>query len=64
MTEIKRVSVDEARRLIDEEGYRYLDVRPAEDFAAGHPAGAHNIPFRVTTPSGPKPNAGRLKSLM
>jgi rhodanese-related sulfurtransferase len=35
----------EAKRLIDEESYKYLDVRTEQEFAAGHPEGAVNIPI-------------------
>jgi rhodanese-related sulfurtransferase len=30
--------------MIDEEGYRYVDVRTEEEFAMGHPDGAVNVP--------------------
>lgn len=53
---MKEVSVQEAKRLVEEEGYRYLDVRTAEEFAAGHPAGAVCVPVVFRTPQGPQPN--------
>jgi rhodanese-related sulfurtransferase len=40
----KHVSVTDARRL-QEEGYTYVDVRSTREFAAGHPAGAVNVPL-------------------
>ena len=54
--EVERISAEEAKRLVEEAGYRYLDVRPPEEFAAGHPRGAENIPFRISTASGVVPN--------
>lgn len=33
-----------------EEGWIYLDVRTVEEFGAGHPPGAFNIPFAVVDP--------------
>lgn len=40
----KDVSVTEARAL-QEQGHTYLDVRSSPEFAAGHPAGAVNVPL-------------------
>ena len=42
---VKRISPEEARDLMDKEGYVYLDVRSVPEFAAGHPTGAYNIPL-------------------
>lgn len=39
-----RVSPQEAKALIDQ-GYAYVDVRTPEEFAAGHPEGAYNVPI-------------------
>lgn len=52
MAAISRVSPPEAKKLIDEQGYTYLDVRSEQEFAAGHPAGAHNIPLMHSGPKG------------
>ncbi|CAN6463904.1 unnamed protein product [Victoria cruziana] len=41
---IKSVPVHVAHELL-QAGYRYLDVRTAEEFNAGHPIGAINIPY-------------------
>ncbi len=41
---------------MDEEGYVYLDVRSEPEFAAGHPAGAHNVPLLHAGPGGMTPN--------
>lgn len=53
---IKRVSPAEAKALVDDEGYVYLDVRSVPEFEAGHPAGAYNIPVAHMGPSGMRPN--------
>lgn len=52
---IQRVSPAEAKRLLDE-GYLYLDVRTEPEFAAGHPAGAQNVPVMLPGPRGMTPN--------
>jgi rhodanese-related sulfurtransferase len=52
MTGVRRVSPEEAHKLMTEEGYQYLDVRTEAEFAAGHPKGAHNIPFMLAEPGG------------
>jgi rhodanese-related sulfurtransferase len=61
MVNISRVSPAEAKRLIDEEGYTYLDVRTAAEYAAGHPDGAHNVPVMNPGPQGMAPNADFLE---
>jgi rhodanese-related sulfurtransferase len=38
------VTPREAKRLIDEEGYTYVDVRTEQEFVGGHAAGAVNVP--------------------
>jgi rhodanese-related sulfurtransferase len=48
---MRRVNVEEARLLL-EQGYIYVDVRSEPEYAAGHPAGALNLPWS----SGGKPN--------
>lgn len=40
----KRVSPTEAKALVDQ-GWAYVDVRTEEEFAAGHPEGAYNVPI-------------------
>ncbi len=55
MSEVRRVSPLEAKKLCDE-GHVYLDVRTEEEFAAGHPTGAANIPFLVSAAGAMKPN--------
>jgi rhodanese-related sulfurtransferase len=44
MTDTKRISPEEANRLLLE-GYTYVDVRTVEEFEAGHPAGSVNVPI-------------------
>jgi rhodanese-related sulfurtransferase len=44
MADIKRISPKEASEKLAE-GFTYVDVRTVEEFAAGHPAGAVNVPF-------------------
>ncbi len=40
-----RISPAEAHAKMTDEGYTYVDVRTAEEFATGHPQGAVNVPF-------------------
>jgi rhodanese-related sulfurtransferase len=53
---VKRVSADEARALIEDEGYVYVDVRSIPEFDAGHPAGAFNVPLMHMGRIGMSPN--------
>lgn len=41
-------------------GHRYLDVRTVEEFDAGHPVGATNIPYMFRVGSGMTKNPGFL----
>jgi rhodanese-related sulfurtransferase len=41
---ITRVSPAEAAAKLDE-GWIYVDIRPDEEFAEGHPTGALNVPY-------------------
>ena len=52
MADIKRVSPAEAKRLVDEEGYVYVDVRSSREFASGHPEGSVNVPLLEHDDSG------------
>ena len=61
MANIKRVSPSEAKSLIDAEGYLYVDVRSEPEFAAGHPAGAHNVPLMHAGAKGMTPNPDFLR---
>jgi rhodanese-related sulfurtransferase len=49
---VKRVSPEEAKQLIDDEGYVYVDVRSLPEFEAGHPTGAYNVPLMHQAPTG------------
>lgn len=53
---VKRVSPEEAKKLVDEEGYVYVDVRSVPEFEAGHPTGAYNVPLLHQGPGGMTPN--------
>jgi len=53
---VKRISPDEARDLVDTQGYAYLDVRSVPEFEAGHPTGAYNVPLMHMGPGGMSPN--------
>lgn len=52
---IKQVTPDEAHQLV-EAGSRYVDVRTEEEFAAGHPTPAVNIPVAM-----PHPASGQMQ---
>lgn len=51
MGEIERVSPIEASEKMAE-GYTYVDVRTVEEFEAGHPKGAVNVPIALSGPGG------------
>jgi rhodanese-related sulfurtransferase len=41
----------QAKELLDQgDGWIYVDVRTEAEFAAGHPAGAYNLPLALGTP--------------
>ncbi len=47
----KNVTPPQAKELLDGgEGWIYVDVRTEAEFAAGHPAGAFNLPVAIGTP--------------
>lgn len=56
MSDVKRISPHEAEALCQNEGYSHLDVRTEAEWAAGHPIGAHNLPFLLAGPGGMVPN--------
>lgn len=60
MTELKRVSPEEAKELLDQ-GYTYVDVRAEPEFEAGHVPGALNVPLLHMGPQGMVPNPDFLK---
>ena len=56
MADVTRVPPTEARRLCDEEGYVYVDVRAVPEFELEHPRGAYNVPLLHAGPGGMTPN--------
>ncbi len=54
---MNRVSPAEAHVKMKDEGYVYVDVRTEDEFAAGHPEGALNVPWSVSGPAGLESNA-------
>ena len=61
--DVKRVPVAEAKRLLDEEGYTYLDVRTEAEYAGGHPVGARNVPLMHAGAGGMKLNLEFLAAM-
>lgn len=57
----KRISPEEARDLVEREGYAYLDVRSVPEFQSGHPTGAYNVPLLHGGPAGMSPNPDFLR---
>jgi len=53
---VKRISPEEAKELLEGQGYIYLDVRTEEEFEAGHVPGAKNVPILQRGPMGMQPN--------
>ena len=53
---VTRVSPEEAQRLMQAEGYVYVDVRSISEFEAGHPDGAYNVPWKHLDASGSHDN--------
>jgi rhodanese-related sulfurtransferase len=53
---VKRVSPEEARELVEKQGYVYVDVRSVPEFERGHPEGAYNVPIAHMGPAGMAPN--------
>jgi rhodanese-related sulfurtransferase len=60
---VRRVSPEEAKQLLDQEGYLYVDVRSIPEFEAGHPKGAYNVPIAHMSTMGMAPNANFLAVL-
>jgi len=54
--EPRRVPPEEARDLVEKEGYVYVDVRSVPEFEQGHPTGAYNVPLLHMGPGGMTPN--------
>ncbi|MFQ5458026.1 MAG: rhodanese-like domain-containing protein [Myxococcota bacterium] len=57
MADMKQIPAAEAKGVLDgTEDAVYLDVRTVEEFAAGHPEGALNVPIVFLGDRGPTPN--------
>ena len=56
MSDVPRVSPAEAHAKMRDESFTYVDVRTEDEFAAGHPEGAFNVPVMNAGPSGMDPN--------
>ena len=61
MTDVTRISVQDASGRLSQ-GWTYVDVRTVEEFEAGHPPGAVNVPIALSAPGGmaPNPDFGRV----
>jgi rhodanese-related sulfurtransferase len=64
MSEVTRISPKEANDKLAE-GYTYVDVRTVEEFEAGHPTGAVNVPIMFSSGQGmvPNPDFARVMSV-
>jgi rhodanese-related sulfurtransferase len=60
---VKRISPEEARDLMEKDGWAYVDVRSVPEFEAGHPAGAYNVPLLHRGPLGMSPNPDFLPTM-
>lgn len=49
---MKRISPEEAKVLLEEKGYVYLDVRTVAEFESGHVPGAWNLPILLADENG------------
>jgi rhodanese-related sulfurtransferase len=56
MADIPRISPQEASERLAQ-GWTYIDVRTPQEFEAGHPAGAVNVPSSLLAGGGMVPNA-------
>ena len=55
-----RISPAEAHAKMQNESFTYVDVRTEDEFAAGHPEGAFNVPISNPGAGGLEPNADFL----
>jgi rhodanese-related sulfurtransferase len=62
-SETPRIGPAEGQALI-EQGWQYLDVRTEAEYAAGHPAGGHNVPLMSSAPGGMRPNDDFLRVVL
>ena len=60
----KEITPTEAKRLMDESGYKYVDVRSQPEFLNGHPSGALNIPIMFREAMGMVPNPDFLTVML
>lgn len=60
MTDPARISPSEAHAKMQNESFTYVDVRTEDEFAAGHPEGAFNVPISNPSAGGMDPNADFL----
>jgi len=51
-----RISAAEAHAKMTHDHFTYVDVRTEEEFAAGHPEGAVNVPFMLAVAGGLEAN--------
>lgn len=56
MSDVPRVSPAEAHASMKDESFTYVDVRTEEEFTAGHPEGAFNVPLSHAGLGGMVPN--------
>ena len=56
MSDPSRISPAEAHEKMKNESFTYVDVRTEEEFAAGHPDGAFNVPISHAGAAGLEPN--------
>lgn len=56
MSDVPRISPAEAHAKMNDEGFTYVDVRTEDEFEAGHPAGAVNVPVMLAGANGMEPN--------
>ena len=62
MSDVRRVSPSEVKALVDQ-GFTYVDVRSEPEFAAGHPAGAVNVPIALASGGGMVPNPDFVRAV-
>jgi rhodanese-related sulfurtransferase len=63
MTDIQRLTPAEASAKIAD-GFTYVDVRTPQEFEAGHPAGAFNVPIALNGPAGMAPNDDFIRVML
>src|SRR4030095_4699731 len=56
MSDALRISPAEAHTKMKDESFTYVDVRTEDEFAAGHPEGAVNVPVMRACSNGMEPN--------